>query len=136
MREIRFVAYVHLRNRWIAKDTPSFIQPWSHGYSATTLECEGVTPGDEKVRRATVIAESADKKSDCCKIRCRIGRPATSTSTPLHRWELAGLADSFVQPSIVSFVVVPSVLRIVVADLPLLNPVLGFLNLRHGHLFS
>ena len=54
----------------------------------------------------------------------------------LHRWELAGLADSFVQPSIVSFVVVPSVLRIVVADLPLLNPVLGFLNLRHGHLFS
>jgi hypothetical protein len=75
MREIRFVAYVHLRNRWIAKDTPSFIQPWSHGYSATTLECEGVTPGDEKVRRATVIAESADKKSDCCKIRCRIGRP-------------------------------------------------------------
>ena len=54
----------------------------------------------------------------------------------LHRWELAGLADSFVQPSIVSFVVVLSVLRIVVADLPLLNPVLGFLNLRHGHLFS
>jgi hypothetical protein len=75
MREIRFVAYVHLRNRSIAKDTPSFIQPWSHGYSATTLECEGVTPGDEKVRRATVIAESADKKSDCCKIRCGIGRP-------------------------------------------------------------
>jgi hypothetical protein len=53
-----------------------------------------------------------------------------------HFTELAGLADSFVQPSIASFVVVPSVLRIVVADLPLLNPVLGFLNLRHGHLFS
>ena len=67
MREIRFVAYVHLRNRWIAKDTPSFIQPWSHGYSATTLECEGVTPGDEKVRRATVIAESADKKAIAAK---------------------------------------------------------------------
>ena len=135
MREIRFVAYVHLRNRWIAKDTPSFIQPWSHGYSATTLECEGVTPGDEKVRRATVIAESAGKKKRLLQNPLR-NRPATSTSTPLHRWELAGLADSFVQPSIVSFVVVPSVLRIVVADLPLLNPVLGFLNLRHGHLFS
>jgi len=67
MREIRFVAYVHLRNRSIAKDTPSFIQPWSHGYSATTLECEGVTPGDEKVRRATVIAESADKKAIAAK---------------------------------------------------------------------
>jgi hypothetical protein len=133
MREIRFVAYVHFRNRRIAKDTPSFIQPWSHGYSDTTLECEGVTPGDEKVRRATVIAESADKKSDCCKIRCGIGRPLLRGC---HFTELAGLADSFVQPSIVSFVVVPSVLRIVVADLPLLNPVLGFLNLRHGHLFS
>jgi hypothetical protein len=47
-----------------------------------------------------------------------------------------GSADSFVEPSIVFFVVVPSVLRIVVADLPLLNPVLGFLNFRHGHLWS
>jgi hypothetical protein len=90
-----------------------------------------VTPGNETVRRATVIAESADKKSDCCKIRCGIGRPHEYATS-----QLAGLADSFVQPSIVSFVVVPSVLRIVVADLPLLNPVLGFLNLRHGHLFS
>ena len=81
MREIRFVAYVHLRNRWIAKDTPSFIQPWSHGYSATTLECEGVTPGDEKVRRATVIAESADKKKRLRHNPLR-NRPATSTSTP------------------------------------------------------
>jgi hypothetical protein len=50
--------------------------------------------------------------------------------------QLAGLADSFVQPSIVFFVVVPSVLLIVVPDLPLRNPVLGFLNLRHGHLLS